>query len=290
MPRPIDLVLSALLLTAAPALPQPVSLSLQAGSGAVLAERHASASKGSVTLQLDRELQPEDRIVATGPQWITLRISNDVAPCSIYLSAAANQRFEFPIPFGAGEKNTGSAYSPEAFRGTSQVISATPLSKADRRTRRNLALNPCDQRTDTPTAFPHASTNSVSREAYNFDARNAIDGVTQNGHHGEWPYQSWGPLIKDDIWWQLDFGRDVELDTLRLMLRTDFPHDSYWKSAVVEFSDGTTLPITMTGDSGFQDFHFPAHTVRSFKLTRLVSAEQRWSGLMEVEAWGRDLR
>jgi hypothetical protein len=290
MLRPINLVLCALLLTAASALPQPVSLVLQNASGAVSAEQHAATSKGPVTLQPGRELQPGDSIIATGPQWITLQIGKDVAPCSIYLSAEAHQRFEFPIPFGTGEQHTGSAYSPDAFTGTSQVITATPVSKADRRTRRNLALNPCDQRTDTPTAFPHASTNSVSREAYNFDARNAIDGVTRNGHHGEWPYQSWGPLIKDDIWWQLDFGRDVKLDTLRLMLRTDFPHDSYWKNALVEFSDGTTLPLAMTGDSGFQDFHFPARNVRSFRLTRLVSAEPHWSGLMEVEAWGSDLR
>ena len=105
--------------------------------------------------------------------------------------------------------------------------------------------------------FPHASTNSVSRSLYDFAARNAIDGGTQNSHHGVWPYQSWGPQLRTDLWWKLDLGRPVELDKIRLMIRADFPHDSYWKSADVEFSDGSHLPIQISSSAEFQRFFLP---------------------------------
>ena len=157
---------------------------------------------------------------------------------------------------------------------------------------RNLALNPCDlQQTEQVATqiFPHASTNSVSRSLYDFEARNAIDGVTQNGHHGVWPYQSWGPQLRTDLWWKLDLGRPVELDKIRLMIRADFPHDSYWKSADVEFSDGSHLPIQISSSAEFQDFSFPKRRVSWLRITNLVPEDPaKWCSFIEVEAWGHD--
>jgi hypothetical protein len=268
---------------------QNLSVAVEDTSGHVVAQTSTPTKKTPAILRFNHEYQPGDRIVVYGSQWIALKISDAVAECNVYLSPSAQGRFEFPIPFGSGEQNTGSAYPPDAFTGTSHNIVVRSISKDSRRTRHNLALNPCDRRTDSPVAFPHASTNSVSREAYNFDARNAIDGVSRNGHHGEWPYQSWGPLVKDDLWWKLDFGREVDIDSLRIMLRTDFPHDSYWKSAMVEFSDGSTLPLTMTASAVFQDFHIPKRRIRWLRLNKLISMEARWSGLIELEAWGKDV-
>jgi len=267
---------------------QRTSIELQDASGKAIAS--AASKKGRITLKLDHEYQPGDRIVVHGPQWLTLDVSDTVPRCSVYLSTNAHGTSAFEIPYGSGEKHTGSSYPMEGFAGASHTVTVSSLSKNDRLSRRNLALNSCDMRSASPSVFPHASTNSVSRDAYNFEARNAIDGVSRNGHHGEWPYQSWGPLVRDDLWWKLEFGREVWIDTIRIMLRTDFPHDSYWKKGVVEFSDGTTLPLEMTPVSDFQDFHFPARHVSWLRLTHLVSAEERWSGLIEFEAWGRDQR
>jgi hypothetical protein len=268
---------------------QRTSVEVQDASGKTIATASSSSRKGSATLRLDHEYQPGDRVIAHGPQWITLHISDALPDCSVYLSSAAHSSLIFDIPYGSGEQHTGSAYPPDGFAGASHTLTVTPLAKRSRLTRRNLALNPCDIRTPSPTIFPHASTNSVSRNAYDFESRNAIDGVSRNGHHGEWPYQSWGPLVRTDLWWKLEFGRVIQLDTLRIMLRTDFPHDSYWKSGVVEFSDGTSLPLAMTSTSDFQDFHFPAKRVSWLRLTNLVPAEERWSALIEFEAWGNDL-
>ena len=93
---------------------------------------------------------------------------------------------------------------------TSHRITVRALSKREISGYRNLALNPCDlmRKDDASVQFyPHASSNSVSRSLFDFEARNAIDGRSLNGHHGVWPYQSWGPQLRTDIWWKLDFGR-----------------------------------------------------------------------------------
>lgn len=267
---------------------QRTSIEVQDVSGRTIAS--ASPRKGRATLKLNREYQPGDRIVVNGPQWLDVNVSVAVPHCSVYLSPGPHSAFTFEIPYGRGEQHTGSSYPADGFVGDSHTLIVSPLTRADRLSRRNLALNSCDMRGALPTVFPHASTNSVSRDAYNFESRNAIDGVSRNGHHGEWPYQSWGPLVRDDLWWRLDFGRQVRIDTLRIMLRTDFPHDSYWKSGVIEFSDGTVLPLEMKPSSDFQDFHFSAKHVSWLRLTHLISAEERWSGLIELEAWGSDVR
>jgi len=69
------------------------------------------------------------------------------------------------------------------------------------------------------------------------------------------------------LWWKLDFGRPVDLDKIRLMVRADFPHDSYWKSAVVEFSDGSLVPIQITNSAEFQEFSFRSGRSRGFAFT-----------------------
>ena len=283
------LTLLLLLTTCIPwAAAQRTSIEVQDAAGKTIALASSSKKEGP-TLRVDHAYQPGERINAHGPQWLTVHVSDAMPNCSIYLSAAAHGTFSFEIPYGSGEQHSGSAYPPDGFSGASHTLTVAALSRHDRLSRRNLALNPCDMRTASPTVFPHASTNSVSRDAYNFESRNAIDGVSRNGHHGEWPYQSWGPLIHNDLWWKLEFGREVQIDTLRIMLRTDFPHDSYWKSGIVEFSDGSSVPLEMTSTPDFQDFHFQAKRVSWLRLTHLVPAEERWSALMEFEAWGNDL-
>jgi hypothetical protein len=105
-----------------------------------------------------------------------------------------------------------------------------------------------------------------------------------------WPYQSWGPQLRTDIWWKLDFGRPVELDKIRLMVRADFPHDSYWKSVEVEFSDGSRLPLNLSASADFQDFSFTKRRVSWLRITNVVPADPaKWCALIEVEAWGKDL-
>lgn len=242
-------------------------------------------------LAVEREYQPGDRIVVSGPGQLIAQLDQGMAACELHL---AGESFSFAIPHGRKEPETGSPYAPEAFAGTAHRMVVRELSAREAARYRNVALNPCDQLgvEDAPElqrAFPHASTNSVARGLPDFSARNAIDGVTENGHHGVWPYQSWGPERRDDLWWRVDFGRTVEVDKVRLMVRADFPHDSYWKSAVLEFSDGSEVPIAIGASAGFQEFRFARRRVTWMRITRLVAEDPaKWCSFIEVEAWGRD--
>jgi hypothetical protein len=251
---------------------------------------HADSKSGSVEFDFDREYQPGDRIVFNGPHRMAVRLDDTVPECLIY-SPEGDLTYE--IPYGRAEQQTGSAYAPEAFVGTSHRVRFREVKKHELSTYRNLALNPCDlpsSETQPAQFFPHASSNSVSRSLFDFEARNAIDGSVQNGHHGVWPYQSWGPQLRTDIWWKLDFGRLVKLDKVRLMVRADFPHDSYWKSAEVEFSDGSRVPLRIEGSPAFQEFHFPARRVSWLRIDRVVPEDPtKWCSFIEVEAWGKDI-
>jgi hypothetical protein len=248
----------------------------------------------SATVVFNRAYQPGDHILLSGPRRVAVRFDRNFSECLLYLPDSALGKFDFEIPYGSAEQQTGSAYAPDAFAGGSHRIEARLLTRNERTGYRNLALNPCDAvlPPETPApAFPHSSTNSYARNLFDFAARNAIDGVKQNGHHGIWPYQSWGPEQRLDVWWKLDFGRPVEVDSIRLMIRADFPHDSYWKSAVIEFSDGSRLPIQITSTSELQRFNFSKRRVTWFRITNLVPADPgKWCSFIEVEAWGHDSR
>ena len=253
-----------------------------------------AGSASGAELAFDRVYQPGDRILFGGPQRLALHVDDSMPDCLIYAPLGSSGAVSYEIPFGREEKQTGSAYAPESFAGGSHRISIRPLKKQEISEYRNLALNPCDLlRSDDSSVqfFPHASSNSVSRSLFDFEARNAIDGRIENGHHGVWPYQSWGPQLRTDIWWRVDFGRPVEVDKIRLMVRADFPHDSYWKSADVEFSDGSRVPLQISSSPEFQDYSFSRRRVTWLRITNVVPADPaKWCSFIEVEAWGKDLR
>jgi hypothetical protein len=107
--------------------------------------------------------------------------------------------------------------------------------------------------------------------------------------HGVWPYQSWGPELRLDLWWKLDFGRPVDLGKIRLMVRADFPHDSYWKKRGGGVLDGSLVSIQITNSAEFQEFSFPKRQVAWFRIHDLVPEDPaRWCAFIEVEAWGHD--
>jgi hypothetical protein len=59
---------------------------------------------------------------------------------------------------------------------------------------------------------------------------------------------------------------------------------------MVEFSDGSRLPIQIAPSAGFQESSFAKRRVTWLRLTQLVPADRsKYSGLVELEAWGRDI-
>lgn len=275
----------------------PFHIEVQDGRGVRVAGPEIATSSpkaASAALAFEREYQPGDRIILGGPERMAIRLDESVPECLVFLPGASQENASYEIPYGREERQTGSAYAPESFAAKSHRVAVHNLSKKELTGYRNLALNPCDlrQAEQAPVQiFPHASSNSVSRNLFDFEARNAIDGATQNGHHGVWPFQSWGPQLRTDLWWKVDFGRPVELNKIRVMVRADFPHDSFWKSAEVEFSDGSRVSIQIGSSAKFQQFSFRKRRVSWLRLINLVPADPgKWCAFIEVEAWGHDLR
>ncbi len=273
---------------------QELSIQLKDAQGQKIANVKSSAGRTMAVLSVQRVYEPGDRIVFGGSKWMALKVDDSMPECLVYAPEGASGELSYEIPYGREEKETGSAYAPESFTGESHRIALRVPSRREITVYRNLALNPCDlMRSEGAQVqlYPHASSNSVSRSLFDFEARNAIDGRTQNGHHGVWPYQSWGPQLRTDIWWRVDFGRPVDLDKVRLMVRADYPHDSYWKSADVEFSDGSRVPLQIGSSPDFQDFSFSRRRVSWARITNVVPTDPaKWCSFIEVEAWGRDPR
>jgi len=154
---------------------------------------------------------------------------------------------------------------------------------------RNVALNPSDVQGEA-RRYPHASSNSEYKGMPCFAARCAIDGVTANKGHGK-RFPSWGPDKRTDLWWKVEFGRPVEIDKVVLYIRADFPHDTHWHSATIEFSDGTREKVAIAGTAAPQTFAFTKRTATWLKFTDLVQDRPLgWCGFTEVQVWGRDAK
>jgi len=198
----------------------------------------------------------------------------------VYLS---EPEFRFPVPFA--EKRI--CYSLRAFTGKRHLLTARYATAEEIGLYRNLALNPHDVHGDT-TAFPHASANVETRGESVFAARNAIDGLKANTFHGEWPFTSWGINRDPSARLTVDFGRAVSVNRAVLYLRADFPHDAWWSSASLRFSDGSSVVFVLKKSGGAQPFDFPSRTIEWVSLDTLVKADDPspFPALTQLEVYG----
>lgn len=234
-------------------------------SGEIKAE---ATQEEYVNLVLKEMYQEGDKIVFHTNQineYYVIQVDDAMRESLVYITT---NEFVYTIPFG--EKKI--SYSPKAFNGNIHLISARRAMDSEIHTYRNLAENSIDQHGDNG-CFPHASANVETRGEAVFAARNAIDGITENHSHGEWPYQSWGINMQDDAEITLDFGRTVEIDKMELYTRADFPHDNWWEKGTITFSDGSELVINLTKTDQAQQISFPKKTVEWVKLGQLIKAD-----------------
>lgn len=198
--------------------------------------------------------------------------------------------FEYKFP-----SNMGSIF-PTALNDRTDVvyinniISARIPTDDELTATRNLAQNVYDLK-DSVDQFPHASTNSVAdNNAIQYESRCAIDGFTANQGHGTWPVQSWGPdkATIDSNMISVDFGRDVKLDSLEIIIRCDFPHDTWFTGAVVTLSDGTEKHIDMYKTDDAMVFDMGGVTTSSIKLSGFTTATDNWAAITEIRAIGSD--
>jgi len=206
--------------------------------------------------------------------------------CSIvYLP---DKTFEFKIPF---DRERLYCYAPDAFSGGSHRIVCSEPSDDEIYGEREISLNPHD-RHDVDGYFPHAWANSVTNEHPSLFERNAIDGVIRNERHGKYPHHSWGGGAREDLEFEVRFGMEAEVSRVTIFIRADFPHDTYWKEADIEFSDGTVKHIELVKTMDGQSFEFePVKTDRirlcGFKQQRLEDGSLSFAALSQIQVYGR---
>ncbi len=241
------------------------------------------------------------RVSLSNCDFIAVKLDETLAESIVWVP---NKSFDFPIPT-AHQLKMG--YHPDAFKGDTHVIKVREPEDEEIYGYRNIALNSHDRHAQVKS-YPHASANFVTREDPCFYERNAIDGVMNNQGHGPYPYHSWAGGARNDIEFFLNFGRDVEIDKLVFFLRADFahdpktdiPHDSYWKSIDIEFSDGEVIHGEFELDntdlnpknSEGKVIAFEKKTTRSIRLFNFtqVSEVLSFAALSQIEVYGNIIK
>lgn len=265
-------------------------LSVVAADGSV---RWQGEGAGEVVLAWRGAYDPGDSLVletdTSYDLWLVVKLDACLERSVVLLRGG---RFVFPIPFGDEQKpyGKGRAFEGERHWGFARVADPREVGSW-----RNLALNAMDRKLaacepeagSVPVLYPHASTNVVCDNPQ-FSPRNAIDGVVSPGRHGSWPHGSWGVNDQDDAWLRVDFGAPVVADELRVYLRADFPHDSCWREATVEFSDGGRQRLELVKSGARQSFALGGRRIEWLRLCDLQRREEPgFCALSQLEVWGQ---
>lgn len=246
----------------------------------------AAVSRGEkeVNLVVSREYQEGDSILLEPdePGFLWLQVDDALGKSLVYATGLAY----YKIPFGEQRTNI----SPKAFWGSKHLVTVRKARDFEVKTYRNLAYNVNDQH-GLDTLFPHASANIETRGESVFAAQNAIDGVTANESHGEWPYASWGINRDPKAVMKLDFGREVEVDRIVIHLRADFPHDNWWKTVRITFSDGETMELKFRKTGEGQEFTFEKKKITGLEFSHMSQSEEPspFPALTQIEVYGTDL-
>lgn len=256
-----------------------MKLSVQSKTGFLIREEKGD---NEICLLLEHEYLSGDRVVFEpddeGYYWIQL--DEALGKALVYVK----ETFDYPIPFG--EKRV--SFSPKTFMGNRHYMNIRKARDFDVENYRNLSFNPYDHH-GNDALYPHAHANVETRGEAVFAARNAIDGITENRSHGEWPYASWGINMQDDAAITIDFGREVETDRIILYTRADFPHDNWWKEVTFTFSDGTEIVMAMEKSSDPHELIMDRKKISWVRMQNMIKADDPspFPALTQIEVYGR---
>lgn len=260
------------------------------GSGRTL----TSETAGFVEMYVDQKYQNGDTITVElpeGEQYLMLSLSSRIGESLIYVPdgtftyTMSNVSSIFP---NTVNPTLGVSYD-------TNTITARVATEEDLQTRHNLARNSYDLKSATGS-YPHVTTSTDCRNSPEFEGRNAIDGFHANKGHGTYPTQSWGPELQrddpfDQQYFQVDFGREVYADEVRINIRADFPHDTYYTSATLEFSDGSTEEIQLRKTAKTMVFTFEPRETSYVRISNLRVVDHDgddWAGITEFEVYGTE--
>lgn len=231
--------------------------------------------------------QKNDRIFLESDEkdiFVWLQFDDAIGSSLVYLK---DYNIDFEIPFGEKRINL----STKAFTGSKHLIKIKKAKDYEISTYRNLSYSVVDFSANK-AFFPHAIANVETRGESSFAAQNAIDGITANESHGEWPYQSWGINQQADAKIKIEFGRKVIVDRINIYLRADFPHDNWWTKGELTFSDGTKLKVDLEKTSQCQEFTFEEKNITSVGFCNLIKSKELspFPALTQIEVFGREFK
>lgn len=244
----------------------------------------AQACKEEINLCYECAYQEGDRIALEGvaePSYIWLQLDDALGKSLVYVTGDVM----YQIPFGEKRKNI----SPKVFAGERHLLSVRPAKDFEITSYRNIAQNVCDQH-QIENLYPHAVANVETRGESVFAAQNAIDGVTANSSHGEWPYESWGINMQDDAKIRIDFGRRVCVNRIILYTRADFPHDNWWKQVSFTCSDGSHIDMQMEKSELPHELVFEEKVISWIEMHDMVKSEDPspFPALSQIEIYGKE--
>ena len=228
------------------------------------------------------------RLELTYCEFVRMRLDPSLAESIVYIPDGV---FEFPIPF---DYHRNACYGKEAFSGDSHRVTVSEPTDAEIYGERLISLNSHDMH-NVPKYFPHAVANFVTREDPCFFERNAIDGVSDNTGHGPYPFHSWGGGLREDLEFEVHFGTEVEVSRVTIHLRADFPHDTYWKEAELEFSDKSRVHVDLQGIADGQTFEFEPKKTEFVRMTglkqqRLEDGSLSFAALSQFSIYGKYIK
>lgn len=235
----------------------------------------------------DYQYQAGDKIRISTDQeasYLMVQLDETLAPTLLFMK---DKEWIFELPLA---ENLRKSSVETAFSSSRHQLMVRKAHEFEITNYQNLSFNSHDQKEDSG-AFPHAIANVETRDESVFFAKNAIDGKYGNLSHGSYPFASWGINQQADAQLTINFGRLVEVDQISLLLRADFPHDSYWTEVEIEFSSGKVLTLKTEKSADFQVFNFTKEKTEFVKLKNMKKAadESPFPALTQIEVFGKNI-
>ncbi|MBE2895301.1 hypothetical protein HPC38_00175 [Pasteurellaceae bacterium HPA106] len=218
----------------------------------------------------------------TYPCFLKVRLEDSFESAVLYLT----DKLIFTIPFGDAARVYN---SDKAFRGGMHFVWVRVAREYEINQYGNLAFNPYQQ-TDQQGVYPCAQSN-IQAGNIRFAARNVIDGAFDTNAHGSYPYTSWSNAQDSSAQLSIIFGRTVEIDSVILYLRADFPHDSWWQHLTITFDDEQPETIEAKRTGKAQHYQFSARQCQKITLSNLIKGEEPapFTALSQLEVLGRNV-